>query len=616
MPADGTRLVAAQLDFSGGVNSNVVPIRSSDGIPHGLADNALAWANNSVVRGGGVSPRFGWVPVVQKTATLYFAGQYQGGAFYTPDYGEPQLILAVGGAIWRIRTDTDFSIEKVSALFGSMDPNSEQYYFAQAEKWMVIQDGTMVTMPKFFSTNDDGSVAAMTNSNGFVGVNNPANQIPPAGPMDYYQQRLWYAFGRFYAAGDIVFNKTSGTAPNTYRDSVLAVTENPVPSGGDAFVTPVTSGNIRWLRHAANLNTQLGETNLFIGTRNAIFACNAPITRADWTKATLDLMPLQTVALLGAGAYSERGATPINNDIFFASTPNGDVRSLRTAILNFQQPGQIPISNNINRALEFNDRSLLRFTSSIYHDSRFLQTILPYSVAGLPGEPTATTVFGKPFKGVASLDFNPIASLQETLPPVWDGILEGLNILQLFQANIGGRDRAFAAVIGESGDLELWELTTTEKFDQNAAGESRVQWSFETASFAWGDPRTLKELETIRLWLDRIVGTVEIKVEFRPDQTGCWLPWRNFKVCSARDCTELVDTPCAGYPTPAEFCEGFESELTLPKPPQQCVPFSNRPAHLGRMFQFRISLHGWARVRGLYSFALPRVEAPFSGQVC
>lgn len=603
---DGTRLIASQLDFSGGVNSNVIPIRSSDGIPHGLADNALAWANNAVMRGGGVSPRFGWVPVVEGAG---WSGLWQGGEFYTPDFGEPQLIIAVGGQIYRIRTDTDFSVQNLSSAFSlSRDPSSDQYYFAQAEKWMVIQDGTLINRPLFMSTNDDGSVASMVESRGFVGVNSPLNQIPPARAMDFYQQRLWYSFGRFYAAGDIVFNQTSGTAPFDFRDSVLAVTENPVPSAGDAFATPISSGNIRWLRHAANLNTQLGETNLFIGTRNAIFACNAPITRNDWTAATLDLMPLQTVALLGAGAYSERGATPINNDILFASTPDGDVRSLRTAILNFQQPGQIPISNNINRVLDFNNRTLLHFTSSVYHDTRFLQTVLPF-----------TTPVGTAFQGIASLDFNPLSSLQETLPPIWDGVWEGLQILQLFQANIGGRDRCFAAVVGESGSIDIWELTTTEKFNQNSGGVARTQWSFETASYAWRDTHLLKELETLRLWLDRIVSTVEISVQYRTDQTGCWLNWRTFKVCAAKDCTELVDNPCSGsgYPVPvSEFCEGFESALSLPKPPAQCIPFSNRPSNIGYMFQFRITLKGWCRCRGLYAYALPRGQQPFVNLVC
>lgn len=611
-------MITSQLDFSGGVNSNVIPIRSSDGIPHGLLDNALAWANNAVVRGGGVSPRFGWVPVVRGPPLSSAGGKFQGGFFYTPDFGEPQLILAIAGQIYRVRTDTDFSVENISTSTGlTMDISSDQYFFAQAEKWLVIQDGTIVTNPLFFSTNDDGSVATMVQSRGFVGVNNPLNQIPPAGPMDYYQQRLWYAFGRFYAAGDIVFNKTSGTAGNDYRDSVLAVTENPVPSGGDAFVTPISSGNIRWLRHAANLNSQLGETNLFIGTRNAIFACNAPITRDDWTAATLDLMPLQTVALLGAGAYSDRGATPINNDILFASTPNGDVRSLKTAILNFQQPGQIPISNNINRVLDFNDRSLLHLTSSVYHDTRFLQTVLPYRPAQRPDVVA--------FRGIASLDFNPLSSLQETLPPVWDGVWEGLAIMQLFQANIGGRDRCFAAVVDDESNFEIVELTTTEKFNQNATNPAlpletvRTQWSFETARYAWGDTNLLKEIETFKFWIDRLTSTVEFRLEFRPDSYPCWLPWKVWKECAAKDCTELEINPCVGtgYPVPIEpFCELFKTTMTMPKPPTTCIPSSGRPANQAFTFQIRLTIKGWCRVIGIRGYALPKGEAPFSGIIC
>jgi len=284
------------------------------------------------------------------------------------------------------------------------------------------------------------------------------------------------------------------------------------------------------------------------------------------------------------------------------------VRSLQTAIRNFQQPGQIPISNNINRVLAFNDRALLHFTSSIYHDTRFLQTVLPY-----------TTPLGVAFKGIASLDFNPLSSFQETLPPVWDGVWEGLAVLQLFQANIAGRDRAFAAVVGTAGDLEIWELTTTEKFDRNANGLARTEWSFEMACFAWGDVHRLKELETFKFWIDRLVGTVEFRLEFRPDSYACWLPWRSWKECSARDCTELLDDPCngSGYPSPVEpFCELFKTTMTMPKPPASCIASSGRPANQGYTFQLRLTVKGWCRLRGVFGYALPRVEAPFAGQIC
>ena len=604
MPLDGVRLLTAMLDFSGGVNSNVIPIRESDHNPNGLLENQLAWSNNCQMRGGGVYPRFGWIP---KIVDYPWTGLFQGGAFYVPDYSEPQLIIAVGGQIYRIRTDTDFSVENLSAATGlSMLPDQPQYFFAQAEKWMVIQDGSIITNPMFFSTNDDGSIASMVQSRGFVGINDPLNQIPPAGPMDYYMQRLFYAFGRFYAAGDIVFNKASGTAAFQYRDSVLAVTENPVAKSGDSFATPISSGNIRWLKHAANLDSTLGQTNLFIGTRNAVFACNAPIDRDAWTAATLNKMPLQTVALIGAGGYSERGATPINNDIYFASTPDGDVRSIQTSVRQFDVPGQLPISNNMNRVLDFNDRALLHMTSSVFFDNRFLQTVLPF-----------TTPIGTAFKGIISLDFNPLSSLQQRVPPDWESLWEGLNFMQLYQANIGGRDRGFAAVFSSSGSLDLWELTTTEKFDQNNAGTSRIEWSFETPAFAWENPRLLKELETFKFWVDRLAGTCEFRLEFKPDSYNCWLPYRSWKECAAKDCTELLDSPCidSGYPF-EPFCELFKTTMTMPKPPTPCIASSGRPANQAYTFQLRLTVKGWCRIRGIFGYALPKMESPFSGIIC
>jgi len=610
MAANQQQLVAAMLDFSSGVNSNVVPMLESDGIPHGLKPSMVPWANNCTMRNGALQGRLGWVPVVQGAG---WHGLYQGGYFYTPDYGEPQLVLAVGGKLWRVRTDGDMSVQDLSGAFGlTMDAGQPQYYFAQAEKWLVVQDGSLTTLPLFYSTDDGGGMASLVRSRGFVGAANVLNQIPAAGPMDYFQQRLWYAQGRRYAAGDIVFDQNSGTAGAGYRDSVLACYENPVANGssggGDSFITPTASGNIRWLRHAANLDTALGQTNLFIGTRNAIFACNAPIDRSAWIATTLDKMPLQTVALAGAGGYSERSATAINGDLFFASTPNGDVRSLQTSVRYFQQPGQIPLSNNINRVLAVQDRALLHHTSSVLFDNRYLQTVLPYA-----------TAVGTAFKGIAALDFNPLSSLQERLPPDWEGVLEGLNVLQLFQANIGGRDRGFAAVLAANGTVELWELSTTEKFDRNDSGQSRVQWSVETPSFAFGNPRQLKELETCKLWVDRIVGTVEFKLEMRPDYGCCFLPWRVWKECASEDCTELFDNPCAesAYPVVLpQFCEFFKTNMTMPKPPTTCIPSSGRSANLAYTFQLRLTVKGFARVRGIFLYAWARDEGPFAGIVC
>src|SRR5262249_30127715 len=154
---------------------------------------------------------------------------------------------------------TDNSVDDLSALFGglTMPPTEPQSYFAEAAGlFLVWQAGDLVTNPIFF-WDDGASLIGMRRSNGFVGVNNPTNEIPPATAMDFAQQRLWYAIGQRYIAGDINQSQVSGTAAFDFRDATLKVTENPVATAGDGFSVPTSAGNIRALKHTSNLDTAL-----------------------------------------------------------------------------------------------------------------------------------------------------------------------------------------------------------------------------------------------------------------------------------------------------------------------------------------------------------------------
>jgi hypothetical protein len=178
--------------------------------------------------------------------------------------------------------------------------------------------------------------------------------------MAFHSQRLWYAFGRKYAAGDIVANIASGTGGPVwqYRDSVIKVTENSVAYGGDAFVVPTMAGNIRGMGFSANLNTNLGESDLYIFTRRSVYAMSAPITREDWTAATLNMMPLQKVALAKGGSYGDRCIVPVNRRVLLRP-PNGDIRTIRTSVRD-TETGEVPLSNAIERLLVTNDKPSLR----------------------------------------------------------------------------------------------------------------------------------------------------------------------------------------------------------------------------------------------------------------
>jgi len=427
------------------------------------------------------------------------------------------------------------------------------------------------------------------------------SELPPATCMDYYMGRIWYAQDRQYTAGDIVLGP-SGTTAYQKRDSILKITENPLALAGDGFVVPTEDGIIRALKHTANLDTALGEGQLFAFTRKTIYALSVPVTRSKWITET---EPLQKVAQLRNGSYGERNIVNVNGDLFYFSWDG--YRSLFVAVRDFSQWGNTPISRNINRLLNFNERALLQPSSGVYFDNRMLQTSLPEQ-----------TEVGVAFNGLAVLDFDLVSSLEDTAantsrqPPAWEGWWQGVKLLQLFEGDYGGLQRCFAAVLAEDGGIEVWELTTQYRNDQD---DNRVEWFVETPAWNWGREFELKKLDGGEIWIDRVYGTVYLDVYYRPDAETCWQFWHRTEFCSARTtCEDLVNPIC--YPT-QPYGEGYKFPVTLPTPPYpQCNQMNARPMNIGYQFQMKIVLKGWCRIRGIMIHATPWQKAPFDGMSC
>lgn len=602
------RLVDGQLSWERGVNSARIPTIASPSYPQGLDRNALAWLINATVRGGGILQRTGWQQLIQDAT---WEGLYQGCFMYQPDFNDPYLIVAVGGRIYRVRVDTDNSIEDLSALNGLTLPTDQpQYFFAQAEQFLVIQCGDLVTPPLFYFEDSDGNPRLRV-SNGFNAPGDPNNEIPPAGPMDYWANRLWYAIGRRYCAGDIVLSQTSGTnvAPFFfgYRDSVLKTTENPVAKAGDGFIVPTVAGNIRALKHTTNLDTALGQSPLFVFTRSAIYACEAPITRDEWKLAGFDKMPLQKIALIKGGTYSDRSVVPVNGDLYFQSIPNGDIRSLLVALRYFQQPGNVPISRNENRVLAYNDRALLRYGSGIEFNNRLFETALPVQTAR-----------GVAHQSIMSLDFDLISTLEDRLPPAWEGIYEGLDFLQLSEGDFGGLQRAFSFTVSRvTGNIDLWEFTQFDRWDKQHENDGdRVTWVIEFPAYTWGDPLTMKKLTGGAIWLDKILGNVEFLLEYRPNQWPCWIKWHAWKECTAKDCRDFDGPSCVSYGDVQPFCESFMPDREFPAPTPVCIGANNRPSNIAYQFQARLTIKGWCRIRGFLIYAEKFQKTPYGNMSC
>lgn len=605
----GTRIVDGTVDASYGVDSSVTPTIRSQENPNGLPRNALSWLVNGDVRTNGILTRTGWQPLCTvDTGT----GIYQGGYMYEPDFANPYLVLCVGGRVLQIRVDTDNSVNDITGgpfAQPGLPTNYPIFHFAQGEQFLVIRPGDGVTLPMFW----DGSI--MTQS---IGINNRSvapgtpgvNQIPPGnGPLIYYMTRLWYASNRQFAAGDIV-RGGSGTNvfPTFYqnRDSILNVTENPLvlSAQGDGFTVPTNAGNIRAFAYPIQLDEVLGQGPLFVFTPKQIYAQTVPVTRTDWIGATDANQPIQRVVMNTNGAVGDRCIVAVNGDLFYQSR-DPSIRSFTMALRYFQQWGNRPISNNIIRALQFNDRSLMRTASGIEFDNRVWQTILPKSGSR-----------GTVFQGVAVLDLDPISTLKQDKLPAWQGMYEGVDFLQLFRGDFGGLDRAFAVVQSRiDNSIQIWELTTASRTED---GDKRItmliEWPAFDGSSGGSDLFSMKELDGATIWVDKLSGTVDFTLSYRTDQDPCEHPWATWQKCFARDsCEDSIQNVC--YPT-AAFREGYGIPMGMPKPKGECQKGTKRPSNLGFSFQPVLRVKGWCRIRGLELYMITRDLAPYQDLIC
>lgn len=433
-------------------------------------------------------------------------------------------------------------------------------------------------------------------------------EIPAAAAMDYFMGRLWYAQGRQYSGGDIV-KGPSGTPQYRFRDSVLKITENPMVLNGDGFTVPDNAGNLRALAHSIQINAVLGQGQLYPFSRNAIYSQYVPITRALWIAASGNNAPLQTVVQTSSGAVNDRSIVQINGDLYYQTLQPG-IASLMLATRYFDQPGNIELSAQETRILQFVDRSLLSFATGCFADNRLLQSSLPKQ---LPQ--------GVVHQAVIPLDFLPISEFGSDFKPAWEGHYEGLQILQMLTGDFGGVERMFMVTVsaidtkgGPAGSIQLYEQVQDAQFDENPNGESRIQWQFETPAYTWGNEFQLKKLISAEFWVDRIFGEVIFKVEYRPDGETCWQPWHEWEVCSARTtCEDVINPVC--YPV-GTYGEGYRQTMALPVPPQTCARQMGRPMNTGFQFQLRVTIRGFCRVRGIQLFAEEVQRSLYGSMVC
>lgn len=355
----------------------------------------------------------------------------------------------------------------------------------------------------------------------------------------------------------------SGTQANSYRDAVLKTTD--LTFRGGNFAIPGAGNVITSMTFTANLDVALGQGNLEIGTAQFMGSVDAPFDFLNPNNES----PLLTYSLLGTGPLGQNSTIRVNSDVYFRSTVG--LGSLVLARRDFQSPGNTPISQEMNRVLNLDDETLLTYGSSIVFNNRFLTTVSPQASSQ-----------GVIHPGLIALNLDPVSSMRGKQPPVYDGLWQGINVLQMVVGIFAGKERAFAFTFNvQLSKIELYELLAQDEgfFDN---GTIPIVWNFETASLFREDVKSRNVMASLRgcqFDVDEVLGTVRFEWYYRADSGTCWTPWHAFSICNS-------GTQPTNY-----------QKLSLGEPSSSaCDPVSRAPARDGYTFQFRCIITGQCRI--------------------
>lgn len=434
-----------------------------------------------------------------------------------------------------------------------------QVWMEQAEDFLIIQDGQ--SAPIIYN----GSAARRAAD----------DEVPTGTVMAYGLGRLWVARGREFIASDIV-GGPSGTDLYSKRDAVLHFTENDYIAEGGAFLAPA---EVTGMAFPSNLDTSLGQGELVVFTQGGAVTVNVPASRDDWKNLSI---PLQRVSLKPYGATGQNNIVEVNGDFWFRAKDG--IRSFVMAQRQFGEWGNTPMSSEMSAILDAEDETLFHTVSGVLFDNRLLMTCV--------GQRDFDR--GNYYMGLVALDFHLVSGMFERLPPAYDGLWTGVNILQVVAGDFRGVSRCFAFVLNDDREIEVWELTKKDIVDRPASDlETRIKWEIIPRSMGFDDAGdSLKRLCAARVWADKIRGVVQICAHYRPDQYKVWQEWE----CSTKRATKQW---CVGENCVPQI--PLEQHRTKIRFPQLLGPddelSDGKPMNQGFEFQTKLVITGSCRIR-------------------
>jgi hypothetical protein len=626
------------LSVIGGMDSGLNPAL--------LQPTQAAWISNGMVRGGFLETRYGFKdkPLIfenEEQQSWYEDNLFQGGDFFDPTGTNPMFISSVGGRIFKIDVLNGYQVTEITPVKGTTTstsfispPVGTSVIIGVSDNALIhvgypvtIKDGRYLVTAK----SATGTIT-ITNYDATPGVNvgsgtpvyylspNPSLlpriwtlqaeqyfliqngsdpciiydgatcrravrtgqklEVPTGTSMAYWQGRIWVAVNKKeIEAGDIFGGPTS----------ILDFTETLYLAEGGRFRVPSNAGNITALRVLPTLDTSLGQGPLQIHTGTSVSTLNLPVNRARWKDID---GPVQPIGLINYGALSDYGTIAVNGDVWFRASDG--LRSFILARRDFGSWGNVPASREMQRVLESDDEQFLQYGSAVLFRNLLLFTVNPLPIN------SGRAAY---WRGLGVLDFDLLSSMSGKSPPVYAGLWNGVNVMQVVKGKFNGKERCFLFVRNSNDENELWEMDPDDRFDNDGG---RIKTVVETREMDFGKPFSIHEIESAELWIDRIEGKVDFNLDYRKDQHPCWKDWGVADVCAvARECTT---TGCFNFPT---LQPGYRTRIGFGMPPDTCDESDNRPSRLGYTHAVRLEIEGRARIKALIVKARERSEAPY-----
>lgn len=434
-------------------------------------------------------------------------------------------------------------------------------------------------------------------------------ELPPGRMGAYGHAQNWMSLvdGISFIFSDIS-GAASGTPAYQYRDAVLKTTG--ITFGAGNFRIPSAGDIITSMFFVATLDESMGQGPLMVGTERFIFSCVAPVDAENIVKIIAKGTPILTYALIGRGPLAQNSTISVNSDVQFRSTVGIGSFIIARQQFTSSLSGNTPISEEMVRVTNLDDKQLLPYGSAVNFDNRVIFTASPQA--------SSQGVF---HTSLIVMNLDGLSSLRGKEPACYDGQWTGLNVLQLMRGMFSGTPRAFAFTFNVTmSKIELYELLPSATQIENEAGQrtsanwydnanTPITWAVETASLFNEDvkPKDVQiKLVGGEFAVDELVGTVRFQVFYKPDQYGsagaasCWVPWHAFTLCATANSKPLY-FPRLGLPEPTVV--GCNDQL-------------GTPLREGYTFQARFIISGSCRLLRARFSAVTQPIPKFAVPIC